>query len=344
MVTEIAPITFRYSHTIGRQENRGGSGFFYPVAITRDKEDRLYVLSRGSETPAFTPCKRVTVFTIDEEFVREFGQKVPPEEANASAPDGSFMWPTSVALDQAGNAYVSDEWLNRISIFDQDGQCTGKWGVLGEADGEFDRPSGLAFDSGDNLYLVDSANHRVQIFSSDGKFLSKWGRGGRGDGEFNYPWGIEIDRNGDVYVADWRNDRIQKFAPDGRFLMKFGTSGSGDGEFCRPTGVAVDQDGIIYVADFKNDRLQVFDADGRFITKLTGEATLSRWGRERLELDPTMVRGRELAQGLDEREKRFQGPIAVEVDDQGRVFVVECARQRLQVFRKQTAIFNGGPL
>ena len=57
-----------------------------------------------------------------------------------------------------------------------------------------------------------------------------------------------------------------------------------------------------------------------------------------------MVRSRERAQGLKEREKLFQGPIAVEVDDEGRVFVVECSRQRLQVYRKQTATFAGGPL
>jgi len=344
MVTEIAPITFEYSHTIGRQENRGGSGFFYPVAITRDEENRLYVLNRGSETPAFFPCKRVTVFTVDEELIREFGTKVPPEEADASAPNGSFMWPTSVALDKAGNAYVSDEWLNRISIFDKNGECVGKWGTLGDGDGEFNRPTGLAFDAEDNLYLVDSVNHRVQIFTKEGKFISKWGREGNGDGDFSYPWGIEIDRNGNVFVADWRNDRIQKFDRDGRFLMKFGSSGQGDGEFNRPTGVAVDQDGIIYVTDFKNDRLQVFDADGRFITQLTGDATLSKWGRERVDYDPAMVRGRERAQGLKEREKVFHGPIAVEVDDEGRIFVVETSRQRLQVYRKQTANFAGGPL
>jgi len=284
------------------------------------------------------------VFTVDEELVREFGQKVPPEDANASAPDGSFMWPTSVALDQAGNAYVADEWLNRITVFDVEGNCTGKWGTLGDGDGEINRPSGLAFDKDDNLYLVDSANHRIQVFTKDGKFLSTWGHNGSGDGEFNFPWGIEIDHNGDIYVADWRNDRIQKFTPDGQFLMKFGSSGQGDGEFNRPTGVAVDREGIIYVTDFKNDRLQVFDADGVFITKLTGEATLSKWGRQRVELDPSMMRGRERAQGLEEREKLFQGPIAVEVDDEGRVFVVECSRQRLQVFRKQSPIFHGGPL
>ena len=344
MVTEIAPLTFQYSHTIGRQENRGGSGFFYPVAITRDEENLLYVLSRGSETPAFFPCKRVTVFTVDEELVREFGTKVPPEDADASAPDGSFMWPTSVALDQAGNAYVADEWLNRITVFNKDGEFVSKWGTLGDGDGEFNRPTGLAFDAEDNLYLVDSVNHRVQIFTKEGKFISKWGGNGSGDGEFNYPWGIEIDRNGDVYVADWRNDRIQKFDRDGRFLMKFGASGQDDGEFNRPTGVAVDKDGIIYVTDFKNDRLQVFDADGGFITKLTGDATLSKWGRERVALDPSMLRGRERAQGLQEREKVFHGPIAVEVDDEGRIFVVECSRQRLQVYRKQTPTFAGGPL
>ena len=344
MVTEIAPITFQYSHTIGRQENRGGSGFFYPVAIAKGKGNQLSVLSRGSETPAFFPCKRVTVFTVDEEFVREFGQKIPPEEANESAPAGTFMWPTAVALDGEGNTYVADEWLQRITVFDKDGLCVDKWGQVGDGDGEFNRPSGLAFDAEDNLYMVDSANHRVQIFTKDGKFLSKFGSEGSGDGEFSYPWGIEIDQYGDVYVADWRNDRIQKFNADGKFLMKFGTFGQGDGEFNRPTSVAVDKDGIIYVSDFKNDRLQVFETDGAFITKLTGEATLSKWGRERVELDPTIVRGRDMAQNLREREKQFHGPIAVEVDDEGRVFVVECSRQRLQVFRKQRAVFRGGPL
>ncbi|SVC35435.1 uncharacterized protein METZ01_LOCUS288289, partial [marine metagenome] len=237
MVTEIAPVTFQYSHTIGRQENRSGNGFFYPVAITRDEENNLYVLNRGSETPAFFPCKRVTVFTIGEELVREFGEKVQPEEANASAPNGTFMWPTSVALDSQGLAYVSDEWLNRISIFNKDGDCVGTWGTLGDGEGEFNRPSGLAFDKEDNLYMVDGSNHRIQKFTKDGKFLATWGKEGSGDGEFDYPWGIEIDHNGDIFIADWRNDRIQKFSPDGTFLMKFGTSGQKDGEFYRPTGI-----------------------------------------------------------------------------------------------------------
>ena len=345
MVTEIAPITFQYSHTIGRQEVRSGNGFFFPAAIARGEGNLLYVLSRGTETMAFFPCKRVTVLTVDEELITDFGERVGPDDATPeSAPNGTFMWPTSVAVDSQSNVYVADEWLNRISVFTKDGDWIGKWGTPGSGDGEINRPSGLAFDGNDNLYLVDSLNDRVQVFTKEGKFLSKWGSSGSGDGDFNIPWGIEIDKNGDVYVADWRNDRIQKFAPDGRFLMKFGAPGQGDGEFNRPTGVAVDKDGTIYVADYKNDRLQVFDADGSFITKLAGEATLSKWARERVDLDPLAVRGREIAQGLHEREKAFQGPIAVEVDNENRVFVVESTRHRVQVFRKQTGIFQGGLL
>jgi sugar lactone lactonase YvrE len=147
-----------------------------------------------------------------------------------------------------------------------------------------------------------------------------------------------------VYVADWRNDRIQKFAPDGSFLMAIGTSGQGEGQFNRPTDVAVDKDGIIYVTDYKNNRLQVFDADGDFVSTLTGEATLSKWGRERLQLNPHMIKGRERAQGLVEREKVFHGPIAVTVDDDNRIFVVETARHRIQVFRKLSGLFYGDPL
>ncbi|MDH3603042.1 MAG: 6-bladed beta-propeller [Candidatus Tectomicrobia bacterium] len=340
MTTQMHPVQLQYSHTIGRAEF-SGPGFRAPVGIARGEDDQLYVLSRSYE--ARPDGKRITLCTVGEDYVTEFGRGLSAAQAEAGAVDGAFMWPTALALDSAGNVYVSDEWFNRISIFTKDGDWVGKWGTPGDGDGELNRPSGLALDQDDNVYVVDSLNHRIQKFSKEGAFLAKWGAAGSGEGEFNMPWGIAIDTEGDVYVSDWRNDRIQKFTASGQFLMSFGASGTGEGEFNRPTGIAVDQDGVIYVADWRNERLQVFNADGSFVMQLAGEATVSKWGKEKLDANAEMWQQRARAQGL-EREKQFWGPIAVAVDAENRIFVAETARSRIQVYRKQVPIFIGDRL
>jgi hypothetical protein len=76
---------------------------------------------------------------------------------------------------------------------------------------------------------------------------------------------------------------------------------------------------------------------------MTGDGTISKWGKEKLDANAEMWNEREIAQGL-EREKDLWGPIAVEVDDQDRIFVVESARSRIQVYQKQAAWFFGGRL
>ena len=339
MPTEISFVNLQYKKTIGRGESVG-SGFDSPVFVARGEEDMMYVLCRASE---FRPeGVRVTVCTINEEYITAFAQGVPqqgPHEYNFN--NGSLVWPTCIALDSQQTLYISDEWLNRISIFRKDGEYIGKWEERpGSGDGELDRPSGMAFDAEDNLYIVDSGNNRVQKFTKDGAFLSKWGTAGSGEGQLNMPWGIDIDTNGDVYIADWRNDRIQKFTPDGKFLKQFGESGTGEGQLNRPTGVAVDKDGVVYVADWLNNRLQVFSPDGNFATMKTGDATISKWGKDKLDANPEMWGERERSPEL-EREKDFLGPVGVTVDDDFNVFVVDNPRSRIEVYRKQSATFVG---
>ena len=333
MTTKAVGASFTYSHTIGGNAPSGGVGFNRPVAVARGPGDLMYVISRGLET--ISNSKRVTMCTVGEDYIGQFGRHVSfgmTPEADIEA-DGCVVWPTCLAIDSGGNVYVSDEALNRVSVFSKDGDWISKWGTPGDGDGEINRPSGIAFDRDDNLFLVDALNHRVQKFTVDGKFLGNWGCAGSGDGEFNMPWGIDVDTDCNVYVADWRNDRIQKFTPQGEFLMKFGITGTGDGEFNRPNDVAVDKDGIIYVTDWGNDRLQVFDPEGSFITKMTGDATISKWGKDKLDANADMWKDREVAQALG-REKLFWGPISVDVDEDCRIFVVESCRDRVQVYRK----------
>ena len=318
----IATRSFHYDRTIGQQVAIG-PGFLAVVDLALGPEGRIYVLNRGFE--GFPETMRVTILNIDEDFIGQFSQ--------SGEGDGELIWPTSIALDSEQNVYVADEWLNRVSIFDKDGEYLDKWGVPGSADGEINKPSGIRFDREDNLYLVDSANNRIQVFTKEGKFLAKWGEAGTGEGQFNFPWGLAIDNRGDVYVADWRNDRIQKFSPDGQFLAEFGSSGSGAGEFNRPTGVAVDKDGDIYVADWFNDRVQVLTPEGRHITTFIGDATLSKWGADKLSSNPDHIRMRSLIRDWTP-ELRMWGPKAIAIDDEGRVVIIDSNRCRLQVYQK----------
>ena len=341
MTTHVQGATFRYTHTIGRGEE-AGTGFKNPVAVARGEGDLMYVVSRSYDYRA--DSKRITVCTVDEDYVGEIGNagrlgKDMMDPGDDSSP-GSLIWPTSIALDKEENLYISDEWLNRIAIFSKDGEWIGHWGTKGENRGEFNQPSGIAFDQDENLFVVDTGNNRVQKYTKDGTIIDEWGTSGSGDGEFDMPWGIEIDKQGDLYIADWRNDRIQKFASNGQFIMKFGSRGDGEGEFKRPTDVTVDNEGLIYVADWDNDRVQVFDAEAQFITAILGDATLSKWGETKLDANPEMRFQREIAQGL-EREKFLRGPIGVTVVDEDRVFIVDSQRNRIQIYRKLPPYFLG---
>ena len=315
---------FSFSHAVGRNEF-AGTGFRNPVDLAIAPDNTAYVLNRSYENRP--DGIRVSIVTLDEEYITEF--------SSYGGEEGQMTWPTSIALDSQSNVYVADEWLNRISIFSKDGEYLRCWGQGGSGDGELDRPAGLAIGSGDVLYVSDSRNNRVQKFSLDGNYLGQFGSAGKGPGQFNLPWGIALDREGSVYVADWRNDRVQAFSGDGEWQASVGQSGSGVGQFNRPNSICVDDDGDIYVADWLNNRVQVLNPEGRFVTELRGDAGLSKWGREKLQSNPDMIRQRALAYSHSpDFETRLGHPCAVKMDNQGRVAILDHTRGRIQVYAK----------
>jgi len=332
--------TFPYSHTIGFQANQG-RGFNNPVDVELDSSGILYVLNRaGSEVGVRLAYKRVTICSVDQEYLGEFG--------TGGTGNGEFWWPSSLAFDSRGRLYVADEALHRITIFDKDGQFLDQWGANGSGDGELNRPSYIAFDQEDNLYVADSLNHRIQKFAKDGLFLGKWGVPGDGPGQFNMPWGITIDDVGNLYVADWRNDRIQKFSPQGDFLAQWGSSGGIAGQLHRPSSVAVDTTGLLYVVDWGNERVQIISQDGETLAVLRGDSIDSLWAEEYFSANPDEARERRKAdlepnikaqeeQSREESaniEKLLWGPTAVKLDSQGRIYIVDSCRHRLQIYQK----------
>jgi len=327
----------KYSRSIGIFSMEG-RGFYYPADAAIGMDGQIYVVSRGGEGTVNGP--RVDVCSLESEFFGTFGSSEVDQDL--------FQWPTCVALDSQGHVYVGDGHTNCIRVFDPSGTLLDTWGTTGQRAGELDGPSGIAFDGEDNLYIVDHQHNRIQKFTKEGRFLSGFGSAGHGDGQFNLPWGLTVDAQGEIYVADWRNDRIQRFSADGEFIAKYGTSGRGDGQFNRPASVAVDGEGYVYVADWGNERVQVLDPEGRFVIKLRGQSTDSPWAAEFLENNAEEGGARARADMEPEImtlqddpfdqsagiEKYFWAPVSVKLDGEGRLYVTESNRHRMQVYER----------
>ena len=187
----------------------------------------------------------------------------------ATIGDGVFSYPKGIALNAAGDVYVTDAWNGDVQKFAADGEFLLRWGGAGTGDAQFDSPEKLAVDEDGYVYVVDGGNNRVQKFTPDGAFVLKWGSEGTGDGQFRSPVGVAAS-GGAVYVTDGRNNRVQKFSAAGEFLGAWGEYGPGPGQFNGPMGIAVSpEDGSVLVADCQNHRIQRFSAEG---------APLAAWG------------------------------------------------------------------
>ncbi|UUX91879.1 6-bladed beta-propeller [Methanoplanus endosymbiosus] len=234
---------------------------------------------------------------------------------NADSPDYEFVFkwgsygtygsPAGVAVDSAGNMYISDFPNHCVWKFDSNGILVSTWGSESAGDGQFSRPEGIAVDYSGNVYVADTYNSCIQKFDGYGTFICKWGSEGAGDGQFSRPEGIAADGSGNVYVADCWNHRIQKFDSDGTFICTWGIKGTADGQFNYPGGAAVDYSGNVYVSDTCNCRVQKFDSNGTFICT---------WGRE------------------GTGDGQFSRPEGITADDSGNVYVVDNENFLVQKF------------
>ena len=133
MLTTVASgRVFDYSYCIGMY-SQSGQGFWAPQDFVLGRNGRIYVLSRGVEQLG----QRISKLDFDQQFQGQFG--------SVGAEDGRFVWPRSIELDNSGRVFVSDEHVNRITIFDGEGAYRYHWGRPGTKDGEFNGPSGIAF-------------------------------------------------------------------------------------------------------------------------------------------------------------------------------------------------------
>ena len=259
------------------------------------------------------------------------------------ATSAQFQYPDGIAVDSAGNLYISDRTANVIRKISGGNITTyagtGFAGYLGDggqaAAAELDGPAGVAVDAAGNLFIADTNNSAVRKVAPNGVISTVAGNGPAGysgDGgpanaaALSGPQGVAVDGAGTLYIADSGNNRVRVVAPSGTISTFAGTglatysggnvggtgitSSSGDGgpatksSVVIPTDVAADAAGNIYIADYGNSKIRV--VTGGIIRSIAGSNS-----------------GVTPGSGETAISVRLNGPTGVAVDSLGNVYLAE---------------------
>ena len=211
---------------------------------------------------------------------------------------GNFSWPVQMIQDSEGVLYVSDEADNCIHTLVDDGE-KGYVPIGGAAQGAQELESSTAVDK-------------------------------IGEGKLDSPSGIAFDLEENLLVVDTGNNRVQKFDKDGNFINSI--KNYGEKAFNRPSSVHIDEKGYLFESNWGHDSVLIFDDKENFIYELMGDATLSKWCKEFLEVNPEQSSWRENAGLLDE-EKKFWKPTGIE-SNEDLIFIADACRHRVQIYQK----------
>ena len=262
-----AGIVTTLAGTVGVAGQVDGTGpaarFNFPTRVAVDGAGNVYVSDTGNRAVRkITPAGAVTTLAVPPGSLQNVGgiavdgtgnvyvtdfwadtvHKITPAGA-VSALTGSsglgLFHPTDIALDGAGNSYVTETggYYESIKKITPAGVVTNLLDPAVAASLDYLRGTRLTSVYGlrAGYYLLNGASG-----------------------------GIAADRSGNVYVADYWFHTIKKITPDGAVIAVaglLGVRGSADGigpdaQFNYPGGMAVDNAGHLYVADTGNNAIR----------------------------------------------------------------------------------------
>jgi len=190
-------------------------------------------------------------------------------------------------------------------------------------------PTGMGVDRSQHIFIFHRADRKwssdiplpetcissktiLMLDRESGKILNSWG-----DDLFIMPHGLTVDLDNNIWVTDVGLHQVFKFSHEGKLLMKFGdakVSGSDSTHFFHPTDVAIANDGSFYVSDgYGNSRIMKFSSAGEY---------LFEWGKK------------------GDQEGEFNLPHAIDLDDEGNVYVADRENSRVQVFTPTGKFIN----
>lgn len=272
--------------------------------------------------------------------------------ASASQLDG----PSGLAVDAAGNIFISDRFHYRVRKVSLDGIITtvagnGSRGSSGDGGpatkAQLMQPGGIAVDSTGSIYIADLEDHRVRKVSENGIISTLVGNGKAGyftdqrsaiTAQLNVPRAVALDGFGNVFIAEYGNSRVLKVAADGIVSVLTGDRDArtlADGgpatkvQLSCPYGMATDRDGNLYIADTDNSRILKASPNG-LMTTVAGEGSGSQ---------------KALGDGGPAERAHLKYPVGVSLDRNGSLYIADqedCRIRKVDTNGIITAVAGNG--
>jgi sugar lactone lactonase YvrE len=245
--------------------------------IASDKQGNFYLAESTGGT-----IRKITAQGVVTILAGSAGQSGSNDGTGTAA---RFSNPTRVAVDSAGNVYVTDTGNSTIRKISSTGEVTtiaGQAGKCGTQDGIgtqalFCNPKGIAIDESGKLFVADTKNNTIRQISPSGQVITLAGQagvcasidGGVAVATFCQPGDVTVDHWNNVYVADTANSTIRMIDPKGKVTTLAGAAGvcgaadgaTGNSRLCSPGGITVDSRDNLYVSDTGNSTVRRIDVN-----------------------------------------------------------------------------------
>ncbi|HTJ31486.1 MAG TPA: MBG domain-containing protein, partial [Acidobacteriaceae bacterium] len=257
----------------------------------------------------------------------------PPQQL---ALGSNLSGPSGVAVDAAGNVYISDTGNNRIVEIPWANGAYGSQITLPVT--QLNTPMGLAVDGAGNLYIASSGNDKIIELP---RTASGFGPQIKIPVAVYVPSAVTFDGSGALYIADTYDNLIVKLVWKGTAYSNVGPLGS---YVKMPMGVAVDVTGNLFFSNpYLNNLIEVPWKSGKYqpqwtaatsrisyptsvATDRNGDVYLLDTGNNRVLMYPATASGLgaqiTVASG-------FNAPIGMTTDAGGNLYVADTGNNRI---------------